>query len=168
VVTYLPTAILDGFGIVSIVSGGVVIIFGRTSRLNTATANELITNLQKLREADKEEFNYRIQALEALHIEDQKQHVANVTAIANLQGQIQTYKDIPLQKLAAAMESLKTDSRANADTNAKILETLQASAVVLAKDTSSVAAATERVRSTLEHHKDDRGASIVNINPAAA
>lgn len=44
----------------------------------------------------------------------QQKHIQNEKAIANLQGQLDTIKDIPLQNIALSLESIN-------DTNKKIL-----------------------------------------------
>lgn len=46
-----------------------------------------------------------------------KKHIENEKAIANLQGQLDTLKDIPLQTIAASLESISI-------TNGKILDKL--------------------------------------------
>lgn len=55
--------------------------------------------------------------LKADNKEWQKKHVENERAIANLQGQLDTLKDIPLQQIAASLESIS-------NSNAKILSAL--------------------------------------------
>jgi hypothetical protein len=98
-----------------------------TRKVNDVASTELIANLTKLRETDREEFNNRLKLLENQHVEDAK-------ALANMQGQIATYKEIPLERLAKSMEQMAVDSRANAISNAEILATLKKSAIIAATD----------------------------------
>ena len=58
-------------------------------------------------------------------------------AIADLQGQIKVYKELPLRELA--------------DIQQKILDTLHSSATILAKDTSDAAKHVEEVKTDLIH-----------------
>ncbi|NDC95744.1 hypothetical protein EB077_10605, partial [bacterium] len=61
-----------------------------------------------------ETYEKRLKALEDQKEEDRKQHIENVKAIAELQGQINVYKELPLQQMADSMREI-------ADTNKKIL-----------------------------------------------
>jgi hypothetical protein len=117
----------DSIGFLALIAASAIYLKSTTRKVNDGAATELIANLTKLRETDKEEFNNRLKILEAQHLEDAK-------ALANMQGQIATYKDIPLEKLADTMTSMAVDIRSNAQSNAAILETLQRSAVIAATD----------------------------------
>lgn len=61
-----------------------------------------------------ETYEKRLKALEDQKEEDRKQHIENVKAIAELQGQINVYKELPLQQMADSMREI-------AQTNKKIL-----------------------------------------------
>ncbi len=137
---------LNSLGIISLLGGAVTIILSRNSKENSAVAGELIDNLQKLREADKEEFTRRITLLE-------HQHNENTVIIASLQGQITTLKDVPLRDLAKTMKAMSRDTKANAQSNAEILKTLLASATLLAQNTQHVAEAAEAVKTDLKQRR---------------
>ncbi len=134
--------VLNGLGIVGIVGGAATILLSRNSKENSAVATELIDNLQKLRDADKEEFTRRITLLE-------HQHNENTVIIASLQGQITTLKDVPLRDLAKTMRAMSKDTKANAQSNAEILKTLLASATLLAQNTQHIADAAQTVKTDL-------------------
>ena len=70
-----------------------------------------------------ETYEKRLKALEDQAELDKKQHIENVKAIAELQGQIKVYKELPLQQIADSMKQLT-------DTNSKILRLLDAQQVV--------------------------------------
>lgn len=118
---------LDVVGAVSLVIGAIAYLKSTTRKVNDGAATELIANLTALRETDKEEFNKRLKALEDQHLEDAK-------LLAHMQGQIATYKDVPLQELSVSMASIATDIKLNAQSSAQILETLRKSAVIAAAD----------------------------------
>ena len=54
-----------------------------------------------------ETYEKRLKALEDQKEEDRKQHIENVKAIAELQGQINVYKELPLQQMADSMRAAK-------------------------------------------------------------
>jgi len=56
----------------------------------------------------------RIDLLEAESKEEKKQNIENVKAIAELQGQLKVYKEIPLQQIADSMKNIS-------EVNSKIL-----------------------------------------------
>ena len=60
----------------------------------------------------------KVKLLEAQSNEDKRQNLENVKAIADLQGQIKVYKEIPLQQIAESMKLLL-------DTNKLILDRLE-------------------------------------------
>lgn len=55
-------------------------------------------------------YEKRIKNLEDLRLEDNKLHVDNAKAIAELQGQLKAYKEIPLKKLADAVEKTEQEN----------------------------------------------------------
>jgi hypothetical protein len=123
----ITTAAFDAIGFITLVIGAIAYIKSTTRKVNDTASTELISNLTKLREIDREEFNNRLKSLEAQHVEDAK-------LLANMQGQIATYKEIPLERLAKAMEAMAVDTRANAVSNSAILDTLKRSALIAATD----------------------------------
>lgn len=82
--------------------------------------------------------------LRAENKEWRTKHSENEKAIANLQGQIDTLKTVPLQQISAGLDAIS-------QTNAKILETLEQSASTLARNTAQVGKAVEQVRSDLKN-----------------
>lgn len=90
------------------VVGAVTIIF---SKVKTDNLNDL-----------KE----RVDILEKERDEARKQHLENQKAIANLEGQLATYKEIPLKSIAKSLDELSTS-------NGKILDRLENSAVLATK-----------------------------------
>lgn len=127
--SYIPTIsyVLDALGVTGIVVGGYVASKSVYSKENGAAATELIANLQKLRETDKAEFMRRIKALENRHAEDERLHNENSKAIADLQGQLKTYKELPLVTLADGIKEV-------AASNKEILAQLRETATIAAED----------------------------------
>lgn len=82
-----------------------------------------IKNLQVLTDT----YEKRIKALEEELHESRQAAVDNAKAIADLQGQIKVYKELPLQELADGIKKI-------GDSNQMILTTLQASAFISPKD----------------------------------
>lgn len=97
---------MELLGIVTTVVGGVTTIIGSVlvlkSKTLTATVDEqknLITTLQ----ASKSEQKEQIQKLN----EDHTQHT---TEIAELRGQVSVLRDVPLQNIAAELNTIRTVS----------------------------------------------------------
>jgi hypothetical protein len=119
-------AVSDIFYILSIlclIGGAILVIKSRIPQLT-------IKNLQQLNDT----YEKRITALEEKIKEDAHLHVENTKAIANLQGQIKIYKELPLQALADGMERVVEISKVNADSNAQILKVLQTTSRINAED----------------------------------
>lgn len=75
-------------------------------------------------------YEKRIKALEEELKENHKLQITNVSAIADLQGQVKVYKELPLQELAEGIKQ-------NNEISNKILDTLNKSAQIaesVAKD----------------------------------
>lgn len=94
------------------VVGAILIITSKTKTDNLADLKERVEILEKEREYARE------------------QHIENQKSIANLEGQLQTYKEIPLKSIASSLEVLPS----LVDSNSKILSTLQGSAIIAATD----------------------------------
>lgn len=92
-----------GFG--ALVAGAVLILM---SKVKT-------NNLNDLRD--------RVAILEQEREEARRQHLENQKAISNLEGQLATYKEIPLKSIAKSLDELSIN-------NGKILDTLQKSKVI--------------------------------------
>ena len=88
-------------------------------------------------------YEKRIRALEDELKDNHQLQLNNVAAIADLQGQIKVYKELPLQQLANGIDKV-------AATQDKILSTLQASATALTKDTTAAAIHVAEVKADLE------------------
>lgn len=69
----------------------------------------------------------RVAILEKERAIAQEQHLENQKAIANLEGQLATYKEIPLKSIAGSLEQLT-------ESNKSILETLKGSAKIIKKE----------------------------------
>lgn len=96
-------------GYISLVISAILIL---TSRVKTANISDLKERVEIL----EKELKYA-----------HDQHNDNQKAIANLEGQLTTYKEIPLKSIANSLDKLSYS-------NSQILETLKGSAVIAAKD----------------------------------
>jgi hypothetical protein len=65
----------------------------------------------------------RVEILEKERIDAREQHLENQKAISNLEGQLASYKEIPLKSIANSLDILTTS-------NKEILKVLQDSAVI--------------------------------------
>lgn len=129
-----------GVGGLAVITGAIVLIKSKTVSVNSAAGDELIDKLEKLRAADKEEFDNRLKKIE-------KQRNDCSKAIASLQGQIDVLKNIPLVDIAAALRNI-------AHSNDKIVRRLDKSAAVLVKDTKEVADAVQSVADIAAEDRD--------------
>lgn len=101
--------ILEIIGYVGYVAGAIVILTSKTKD----------DNLKDLKD--------RVEILEKERVEAKDQHLQNQKAIAHLEGQLSTYKDIPLRGIDESLSKLATS-------NVEILKTLKKSADIVAKD----------------------------------
>lgn len=108
-----PIAII---GYISLAVGSILALFSRIPK-------QTITNYEQLSVAQEK----RIAALEEQSKVDHKNHLENIKAIADLQGQIKVYKELPLQEMAKAIES-----------NRQILLSLQSSAIIASEGRSTL------------------------------
>jgi len=99
-------------GYVGYIVGGVIIIFSKTK---TDNIKDLMDRV-KILESDREDAR--------------RQHMENQKAISNLEGQLSTYKEIPLKSIAQSLESLPKI----VDSNQKILNVLNSSADIASKE----------------------------------
>jgi len=72
-------------------------------------------------------YEKRIKALEDELNENHNLQLANVKAIADLQGQIKVYKDLPLRELADGIKAVNTS-------NQRIVDILERNATIAAAD----------------------------------
>ena len=101
----MSESFISTLGYIGYVAGALTIIFSRIK-------SENLKDLQQ-----------RVDILEAERKQSQEQHLENQKAIANLEGQLNTYKEIPLSKIAVSLESLDKS-------NAKILKVLDGSEIM--------------------------------------
>lgn len=98
---------------ISIAISSVFLIVSSILAIRSQLPKQTIQNQKELIET----YEKRLKALEDQSEQDKKQHIENVKAIADLQGQIKVYKEIPLQQIADSMKEL-------ANTNKQILARL--------------------------------------------
>jgi hypothetical protein len=107
-----------------------VLIIGAVFYLLSQRPKQTIEEQDKLIKA----LGGRIDELEKAREEDRRSHIENLKAIADLQGQIKVYKELPLQEMATAMADISLGNKTIARSNDEILRTLQKSAVIAADD----------------------------------
>lgn len=101
---------IDVGGYIALVVGGILAVFSRLPKETIENQAKLITAL-----------NGRIEALEADRKEDRQQLFDNQKQMGLLQGQVETYRSLPLVKMAEDMSQI-------AASNSEILATLRSSA----------------------------------------
>jgi hypothetical protein len=97
----------------------------------------------KVKNDNLSDLKERVAILEKEREEARDQHVANQRAIANLEGQLNTYKEIPLKDIARSLQELSKS-------NDQILSTLQTSANTLVVDTRAAASEVKAVKVDLQ------------------
>lgn len=134
--------------IVGGVAGAVYFIINQKKNQATADIDEkTIASYKNALESTRVDLQTQLDHCTAQHEESQTQLNQLNRTIAGLQGEIKTLREIPLSDIAKGIQSIM-------ETNSKILESLQISAVILKEDTKRTADATEAVR---EIAKEDRG-----------
>lgn len=126
-----PIAII---GYISLAIGSALALVSRLPKQTIENQKDLIETYEK-----------RLKALEDQSAEDRKNHLEQVKAIADLQGQIKVYKELPLQEMATAMQKISEVNETIARSNEKILKTLNASAVIAAGDRTTLLHPTQNV-----------------------
>lgn len=96
--------------LISILVSSLFLIISSILAIRSQIPKQTIANQKELIET----YEKRLKALEDQAELDKKQHLENVKAIAELQGQINVYKELPLQQMADSMREI-------AQTNKKIL-----------------------------------------------
>lgn len=84
------------------VLGYCAFIIGGIFYARSRVPNQTIDNYEKLSVAQEK----RIKALEDQSKLDREDHIESMRAIADLQGQIKVYKELPLQEMAIAMDKI--------------------------------------------------------------
>ena len=111
-------------GYISLVVGAVLVLMSKVKTDNLNDLKERVEILEKEREDARE------------------QHIENQRAISNLEGQLNTYKEIPLKSIASSLEALPKI----VDSNSQILETLKGSAVIAATDRSQLVNSSQHIK----------------------
>lgn len=83
----------------------------------------VLTLMSKVKNDNLSDLKERVGILEKEREDARQLHLENQKAIANLDGQLKTYKQIPLKKIADSLDSLS-------QSNTKILNVLENSAVI--------------------------------------
>lgn len=96
-------------GLIMLVGGAILILASKVKSDNLADLKDRVAILETERE------------------EARKQHIENQKAIANLEGQLSTYKEIPLKQIAQSLTELSKS-------NDKILNVLENSALIAATE----------------------------------
>lgn len=139
-------------GYVSLVIGAVLVLMSKvkTDNLNDLKQRvEILENERKLTEEDREKERKAFRKeLEVERESSRKQHLENKEAIANLTGQLTTYKEIPLKSIATSLEALPQIM----NSNSLILETLKGSALIAATDRDALVNPSQSIENqTVEH-----------------
>lgn len=87
---------------ISIAISSVFLIVSSVLAIRSQIPKQTIQNQKELIET----YEKRLKALEDEEKANKKQHIENVKAIAELQGQINVYKELPLQSLADSMKEI--------------------------------------------------------------
>ena len=82
--------------------------------------------LSKVKTDNLNDLKERVAILESEREFARQQHIENQKAISNLEGQLSTYKEIPLKSIAKSLDELSKS-------NGKILSRLEKSAVLASK-----------------------------------
>lgn len=137
---------MDIFALIAVI----VVIIGGVISLRQKQPKEIISNQKVLIET----YEKRLKALEDQSVADHKQHIENAKAIADLQGQIKVYKEIPLRQLADSMQKISDVNEGIAASNQEILKTLKSSAKTLAHDTETALHGTAQVAIDLKKNQE--------------
>lgn len=137
-----PSIIWDGLGVLSLVASSVIVIRSQIPK-------QTILNLSQLNDV----YEKRIKALEDQRTEDARTQIENVKAIADLQGQVKVYKELPLQELATAMQEISRVNQKIAESNEKILKTLEGSALIAATDKEALIPHSQTIDEQVVRHQ---------------
>ena len=130
---------MDALTIIALVLAAIGGYYGVKSKVKDSNISDL-KDREVILEADKEatkkdreEERQKFQKeLDDEKETRQKLHLENQKAISNLEGQLATYKEIPLQSIAESLQAIPK----LVDSNQKILDTLQGSAKIAEKEQS--------------------------------
>ena len=104
----MQTNFLSIIGYLVGVAGAITVVFSKVKTDNLNDLKERVAILESEREFARQ------------------QHIENQKAISNLEGQLSTYKEIPLKSIAKSLDKLSKS-------NGKILSRLEKSAVLASK-----------------------------------
>lgn len=104
----MQTNFLSIIGYLVGVAGAITVVFSKVKTDNLNDLKERVEILEKEREFARQ------------------QHIENQKALSNLEGQLSTYKEIPLKSIAKSLDELSKS-------NGKILSRLEKSAVLASK-----------------------------------
>jgi hypothetical protein len=119
---------------IGLIGGVIVYAKGRIPQQtikNLQASNESYVELDKARQASLKDLEKKLQDAIKTHADEKIQWT---TGIADLQGQIKVYKELPLQKLADGIDNLILLTQDNAKSNYKILKVLTTKAKIDAQD----------------------------------
>ncbi len=98
---------------------------------NLEESNKSYIELDKARQVSIRSLEQKVQEVVKLHTDERLQLTKD---IADLQGQVKVYKELPLQELADGIKEVVKVSRDNASSNKDILAQLQKTAIIAAED----------------------------------
>lgn len=85
-------------------------------------AGSVLILMSKVKTSNLNDLKERVSILEQEREEARRQHIENQKAISNLEGQLATYKEIPLKSIAKSLDELSKS-------NTSILKRLEISAI---------------------------------------
>lgn len=107
----LPTS-LDILALIALIGAAYLVVKSSAVKQTVSNQKELIDTLEK-----------RITALEEQHKEDLEKHLENARAIGALQAKLDEARDIPLKKIAKAIEKTEIENTQKFEVLQKILTT---------------------------------------------
>lgn len=108
--------VTDTFYLLFLVVAAYLVIKTRVPQQTIENQKQLIDTYEK-----------RINSLE-------EQQLESIKALADLQGQLKTYKEVPLENIASALHSISTVNQSIAESNRLILGELKNTAIIAAQD----------------------------------
>lgn len=136
-------------GLLIIVGGLAVAVYYVVNQKKNQAVNEIdektIASYKNALESTRIDLQTQLDHCSSQHEESQTQINQLNKVIAGLKGEIKTLREIPLSDMARGIQSIM-------ETNSKILESLQSSAIILKKDTKEAKLSSQNVQEqTVEH-----------------
>jgi hypothetical protein len=94
------------------------------------TRSKVTKDTIKILQQSVDAYSVRVKQLEDQGAVDHQNHMDNIKAIADLQGQIKVYKELPLQEMAVAMQKISLVNEGIAKSNQLILDKLNTTIAV--------------------------------------